>query len=126
LLRLRPLARDADARGVEGVVPQRAEALDHAPEARHQAAPGELVEALEHLVDALAGEGFDRLGLDRELQHVAVVELARAVLEAREPRVAEDRILRHRHRVPPRGTKATRAGPRLARCSPFLDDRPWV
>src|SRR5262249_46083122 len=68
-----------------------AEALEHAAERGHEAALHEVVEPFEDVMDALAEEGFDRLAVDRQAFHVAVVELPRAVLEAREARVAIDR-----------------------------------
>src|SRR5690606_12098951 len=87
---------DAHARGVEVPVPLGAEAGHDLAERRHQPAEHELVEPLEHLVDALADEGLDALVVHLAALDVAVVELLRAVLEARQARVAVDR----RHAAP--------------------------
>ena len=46
------------------------------------------VQALEHLVHALAHEALDRLALGGDLPEIAVLELARAALERGQPRVA--------------------------------------
>src|SRR5690606_17977042 len=74
---------------------------------RHEPALDELVEPLEHLVHPLADEGLDALEVDRAALDVAVVELLRAVLEARQARVAVDR--RHADPSPQPGFGPTRA-----------------
>jgi hypothetical protein len=79
----RLVAHDAHATGIVGVVEELGVALDDPGQRGDLLASGSEVQALEHLVDPLAHEGLDRLGLRRDAQHVAVLELARAVLEAR-------------------------------------------
>ena len=86
-------AHDGYARGVVGVVEELVVALYDLGQRRHVAAAGGTVEALEHLVHALAYERLDGLDVGRNLQDVAVLELARTVFEVGEPRVTVD--LRH-------------------------------
>jgi hypothetical protein len=83
-------AHDAHALGLELLLPVRAEALEHLGQRRDDAPLDETVQLLDHFVDALADEGLDRLGVDRSLLDVAVVELLLALLEAGQPRVAVD------------------------------------
>ena len=83
-------AHDAHALGLELLLPVGAEALEHLRQRRHDATLDETVQLLDHFVDALADEGLDRLGVDRSLLDVAVVELLLALLEAGQPRVAVD------------------------------------
>ena len=84
------LADDSHPRRVVGLLPELVVAIDDLFHARDLVAADEDVEPLEHLVHALADERLDPFGLARDLQDVSELELLRAVLEARQARVAVD------------------------------------
>ena len=83
-------ADDADASRVVMFVPPAAKAFQHPAQRRNLAVTRELIEALQHLVHPLSHEALDPFGVGGELQDVAVFELLRTALEARESRVAVD------------------------------------
>jgi len=95
------LADDPHALGVVALFEEPVVAVDDLFERGHLFPLGGPVEALEDLVDALAHEGLDALGVRRNLEHVAVLEALRTILEGRETRVAVDL----RHPITPRGAR---------------------
>ena len=87
------LADNAHAGRVVGLFPELVVAVDDFLDAGELAAADENIEAFENLVDSLADEGFHALGLARDLLDVPILELLRAIFEAREPRVTVDGVL---------------------------------
>jgi len=89
----RSLADDPHAIRVVALFEELVVAVDDLFERGQLVALRGLVEALEDFVDALSHEGLDTLAVRRDLEHIAVLEALRAILEGRETRVAVD--LRH-------------------------------
>jgi hypothetical protein len=82
------LARDPHPARVVRVGEHLLEAPEDFGERGHPDLFRDAVQALEHLVHALAHEALDRLALGGDLPEVAVLEFARAALERRQPRMA--------------------------------------